>query len=40
MENNKEVESMLVSALILNPIEVLTLFERITDAEYVSMSYQ
>ena len=35
VEKNKEVESMLVSALIqfFNPMEVLTLFERITDAD-------
>ena len=34
MEKNKEVESMLVSALIqfLNPMQVLTKFEMIADA--------
>ena len=37
VEKNKEVESMLVSALIqfFNPMEVLTLFERINDADNV-----
>ena len=35
---NNEVESMLVQ--FINPMEVLTLFERITDADNVPMFYQ
>ena len=39
---NMGVKSMLVSALIqfLNPMEVLTLFERMTDADNVTMLYE